>query len=738
VESSKLTQVLLLSEELSKIMKEDVLTILLIEDHIAEARLLQEFLKSTQPQQFNLVHVQRLKEALDRLKDPSPYFYDVILLDLTLPDSRGLTAIAPLSMVAPKVPIIVLTNTNNEELAVAAVRHGAQDYLVKRQLNREILVRSLRYAIGRKQVAEELHHAKAELEIRVQERTAELAQAKELAQVTLHSIGDAVIVTDATGRIESLNPAAENLTGWKLAAAKGQFLSEVFHLCEETTCTSIQDPIAEVLANQCLMQRSNHILSRPRDGKEFIVEYSAAPIHLENAEMRGVVLVCRDVTRTHTLANELAWQASHDALTGFLNRTAFECRLKEVAIEAQNSATQHVLCYLDLDQLKIVNDTCGHLAGDELLCQIASLLQKMVRKTDILARLGGDEFGILLHQCSSQEGCIVANKLLENIQQFRFVWQDKIFNLGVSIGLVAIDANTESSTRVLSIADTAMYAAKEKGGNRVHIYEPDDQDLVKRHGEMAWVSKIVRALEEDRFCLYYQAIAPVRSATSETHYELLIRMKDEEGKLLPPIAFIPAAERYNLMPKIDRWVIATFFKHYRCIVNNLSATTSIFSINLCGASFSDERFFDFLQEQFDWHQISPKKICFEITETLAITNLSKAINFITQLKEIGCQFALDDFGTGMSSLAYLKNLPVDYLKIDGHFIKNIVEDPINSAMVEGINRIGHIMGLQTIAEFVENDAILEKLKSLEIDYAQGYGIGKPQPLPINEVLSVKR
>lgn len=593
-------------------MQSQGVKILLIEDNPAEARLLQELLKGNKSAQFSWVCVKRLKEALNRLV---PQEFDVILLDLTLPDSVGLDSLKPLGDRAPHLPIVVLTNTNDEDLAIEAVRRGAQDYLLKRQLNTELLVRSLRYAIERKQGQEALRKAKEELEVRVVERTAELAAANE--------------------------------------------------------------------------QLKQEISDRQR------------------------------------IQHQLSWQAAHDPLTGLANRRQFEQSLEEALIEAKAVNYKHILCYLDLDQFKIVNDTCGHAAGDELLRQVTALLQSKIRKSDVLARLGGDEFGVLLYHCSLELGRRVADKLLESIQAFRFVWHEKMFAIGASIGLVAIDATSESGVSVLSRADTAMYAAKDGGRNRVHVYEAGDHDLVQRCGDMQWVSRIVKALEENRFCLYRQAIAPIQPDNLATHhYELLLRMQDEKGQLVLPMAFIPAAERYNLMSQIDRWVIQTLF----CVLQQVNSDAqSVYTVNLSAASLNDDQFLDFLQQQFLQHQILPSTICFEITETSTIANLKKAAHFIHQLKKIGCHFALDDFGSGMSSLAYLKNLPVDYLKIDGHFIKNIVSDRVSAAMIEAINHIGHVMGLQTIAEFVENEEILEKVKRLGVDYAQGYGIGKPHP-----------
>jgi len=419
-----------------------------------------------------------------------------------------------------------------------------------------------------------------------------------------------------------------------------------------------------------------------------------------------------------------------------INRREFKRQLSELM--EQKSPSEHSLCYLDLDQFKIVNDTCGHAAGDELLRQVTVLLQSQIRKSDLLARLGGDEFAILFYQCSVVEAQKVAEELRQAIQEFRFVWQDKTFSIGVSIGIVKIDPTISSLADVMSCADAAMYAAKDAGRNRVHIYKASDRELAQRHGDMQWVSRLVKALEEDRFCLYSQPIAPVKAdANKPLHYEILIRMTDENGAIVPPGMFIPAAERYNLMPKIDRWVIRHLFSYlseqrnqssFNIADSNSTPPPSIYTINLSGASFNDDKFLNFLQQQLLHYQIPPQMLCFEVTETFAITNLNQAIAFINALKKLGCLFALDDFGSGMSSLTYLKNLPVDYVKIDGYFVKNILEDPVNAAMIEAINKLTHVLGLETIAEFVENDQILHKLQELEIDYVQGYGIAKPTPL----------
>ncbi|WP_341528330.1 EAL domain-containing protein [Nostoc sp. UHCC 0302] len=564
-----------------------------------------------------------------------------------------------------------------------------------------------------------------------------LFQEKELAQVTLQSIGDAVITTDAQGLVQYLNPIAEKLTGWSQSEAQGLSLSEVFQIVNETTREPVANPLEKALREGHTVGLANHTILIARNGDEFAIDDSAAPIRASNGQIIGAVMVFHDVSHTRSLSRQLSWHASHDALTGLVNRREFEHHLEQAIKDAKMHNEQHALCYLDLDQFKIVNDTCGHLAGDELLRQVTALFQSQVRKTDTLARIGGDEFGLLLNQCPLEQAQRVSNSIRQKVQEFRFVWQEKLFAIGVSIGLVMIHTNSESVAHVLSLADAACYAAKNRGRNRVHVYQVDDVDLLQQQGEMEWVTRIAHALEENRFCLYYQTIIPVvPTEITEQHYEVLLRLQDETGSLVLPMAFIPAAERYNLMHLIDRWVIRTLFatqgQHYRNVWNECQLKNHecncIYAINLSGASINDEQFIEFLHEQFALHQIPPQMICFEITETVAISNLSKAVLFISELRSLGCRFALDDFGSGMSSFTYLKNLPVDFLKIDGSFIKQILDNPIDLAMVEAINHVGHIMGIQTIAEFVENDAILEKIKVLGVNYAQGYSIAKPCPL----------
>jgi diguanylate cyclase (GGDEF)-like protein/PAS domain S-box-containing protein len=453
------------------------------------------------------------------------------------------------------------------------------------------------------------------------------------------------------------------------------------------------------------------------------------------AELR---IVCRDVTEAHNLSQELSYQASHDSLTGLVNRRELENRLARVLETARAEGSQHALCYLDLDQFKVINDTCGHVAGDELLRQLSEVLRTKVRRRDTLARLGGDEFGVLMEHCVLRQAQRVANTLRKCVEDFRFSWENKTFSVGVSIGLVPVTSDSESVAGALSAADTACYVAKDQGRNRVHVYHPEDMELARRHGEMQWVARINQALEEDRFCLSVQPIRPILDVGTPPeagssglngagYYEVLLRMRDASGRMVPPGAFLPAAERYSLSVKLDRWVVEKIFSWLDEHPEQLDRL-SMCSINLSGHSIADEDFLQFVISSLDGTNVPAEKLCFEITETAAITNLVSATRFITALKGWGCQFALDDFGSGLSSFAYLKQLAVDFLKIDGVFVKDVVDDPINLAMVKSINDIGKVMGKRTIAEFVENDEILDKLREVGVDYAQGYRIGRPQPL----------
>ncbi len=422
--------------------------------------------------------------------------------------------------------------------------------------------------------------------------------------------------------------------------------------------------------------------------------------------------------------------AYHDALTGLVNRVEFERRLQRALQNAQERNVNHVLLYLDLDQFKIINDTCGHMAGDELLRCLTVDLLLQVRNRDTLARLGGDEFGVLLENCSLDRALEIAETIRETISDFRFIWKDHSFSIGVSIGVTIIDQASHSVEEVLSGADMACYAAKDLGRNRVHIYRADDADLHHRHIEMQWASRIAQAVQEDRFILHEHAIVALNEDKPINYREFLLRMVDERGALIPPYAFIPAAERYNMMTSVDRWVIANAFAHLACenVCPKGNNVERITFINLSGTSLSDAGLLEYIHSQLQHHQLPPQSICFEITETAAITDFRNALSFIHQIKAQGCRFALDDFGSGMSSFSYLKRIPVDFIKIDGSFVKNIQTDAMDRAVVKAITDIAHVGGIKTIAEYVQNEECRELLRDIGVDFAQGHGIDLPKPI----------
>jgi len=552
-----------------------------------------------------------------------------------------------------------------------------------------------------------------------------LFREKESAQITLQSIGDGVITTDAENKVEYVNPVAEDLTGWKVDDASGRSIDEIFRAFHEETCEPLENPLAVSIRRDRAIKSVRPTLLIRRDGNELYIESTASPIRDGKGTVTGGVLVFHDVSESRELNRRLSYHASHDILTGLVNRREFENRLERALKSARARETSYALLYLDLDQFKIVNDSCGHSAGDALLGQLGALLKSKIRWRDTLARLGGDEFGVLLESCSLDEAMQTAEALRVAIGDYKFSWDDRTFRLGVSIGVVPITADNEDVAALLSAADSACAAAKEAGRNRIHSFQENDIDLMRRRREMQWAARINNALEENRFELYRQTIQPLQVDEAGAHYEILLRMRDEQGGIISPGLFIEAAERYGITPGIDRWVIRSAF---RWLVSEADERErlALCSINLSGQSFSDEKFLPFVIDQFQMSGLDATKICFEITETAAIASYSQANRFINALKELGCKFALDDFGTGLSSFGYLKHFPVDFLKIDGSFVKEILHDPIDREMVRSINEIGHLTGKQTIAEFAENEEIITMLRGMGVDYAQGYGVSEPK------------
>jgi len=552
-----------------------------------------------------------------------------------------------------------------------------------------------------------------------------LFREKESAQITLQSIGDGVITTDARGRIDYLNPVAEQLTGWNIDDAYGRAIDEIFRSFHEETCEPLENPLSVSIRRAHTIKSVRPTLLIRRDGNELYIETSASPIRNEAGGIAGGVLVFHDVSESRELNRKLSYHASHDILTGLVNRREFETRVERALRSAKAREASYALLHFDLDQFKIINDNCGHNAGDALLGQVAGLLKSKIRWRDTVARLGGDEFGILLESCSRDEAMRTAETLREAIRNYKFVWEERTFRLGASLGVVPVAADSEDAAALLSAADSACAAAKEAGRNRVYSFQENDIDLMRRRREMQWAARINSALEDARFEIHRQLIQPLQHVEKGLHYELLLRMRDEQGKLVAPDQFIAAAERFGITPSIDRWVIENAL---RWLVSEADERErlGLCSINLSGQSLGDDKFLPFVIDQFHRSGIDGSLVCFEITETAAIASFSQANRFIQSLKQLGCKFALDDFGTGLSSFGYLKHFPVDFLKIDGSFVKEILHDPIDREMVRSINEIGHLTGKQTIAEFAENQEIIEMLRGLGVDYAQGYGVSAPQ------------
>lgn len=556
-----------------------------------------------------------------------------------------------------------------------------------------------------------------------------LFEERDRAFVTLSSIADGVIRTDARGAIDYLNPVAQRLTGWSMAESYGQPASEIYQVVDEETGKKVLDPVQHCLNEQREVVFLGQRLLIRRDGGRFPIHDSAAPIRDRYGRLTGAILVFRDLSQMRQVEQEMQHLASHDPLTGLVNRREFEMLVRETFATGRGESPQHALCHLDLDAFKLINDTCGHTAGDQLIRQIAGVLKQKIRLQDLLARLGGDEFAILFRECSAAEAQQRAQEICDDIHRFRFHWHGRTFSPRVSAGLVPITSETSEPETLLGAADAACFMAKEAGGGRIHVFEPGDTAIAERYGEMQWISRIQQGLDENRFCLWRQSIHPVREDMPEPPLaELFIRLIDAEGHVILPGTFIPAAERYGLIDSIDRWVVQSALKSMSNGGLPLGTSDARFAINISGQSLGADGFLDFITHEIDSTGIAPNRVLFEITETSAIANLRKAMRFISVLKEMGCLFVLDDFGQGLSSFSYLKSLPLDFIKIDGAFVREMVEDPIQAALVSSIKDIGEVMGLQTIAESVEDVATYQALTQIGVDYVQGYYLDRPQPL----------
>jgi diguanylate cyclase (GGDEF)-like protein/PAS domain S-box-containing protein len=564
------------------------------------------------------------------------------------------------------------------------------------------------------------------------ELTEKLAHQHELLRVTLQSIGDGVITTDAAGLTAWMNPVAERMTGWTTAQAQGRPLDEVLHIVNEETREPALSPVEVCLAEGRLVALASQTILISRDGEEYSIEDSASPIRSEAGEVLGVVLVFHDVTAQRRLSGEMAFRATHDSLTGLLNRAEFEVRLRHTLHTSQTDRKQSVMLFIDLDQFKLVNDTCGHEAGDQLLRQIARLLSELVRGSDAVARLGGDEFAVLLDRCTVEQGLKLAQKVCERMEEFRFIHQAQRFQVGASIGLVPVDERWPEIAGIMQAADASCYAAKEGGRNRVHQWSDTDKAMNARHGEMKWASRLAQALDEDRFVLFAQRIQALQTTPPGIHAEVLLRKVNLDKTLSPPGAFLPAAERFHMITRIDRWVLDHAIA-WMAAVPALEAI-GMLSVNVSGQSVGDAAFQLWAISRLE--QAGPRichRLCLEITETAVVTSLADAAHFIEQVRAIGVRVALDDFGAGASSFGYLKSLPVDFLKIDGQFVRDLIADPLDQAAVRSFTDVAAVAGLRTIAEFVDNQPVMDKLRAMGVDYAQGYLVHKPAP--IDELLT---
>ncbi len=577
---------------------------------------------------------------------------------------------------------------------------------------------------------EVIKHEETENKLKKEKEKAEsyaqhVKQQSNFLHMTLESIVDGVITTNTEGHIQSINPMAEQLTGWSKADAKGKPIVQVMHALNEETHKRIYDPTENIEFKSVLDEPVSAILIQQGSKIETPVEYIVAPMRDHHDNIAGIVVIIHDESVQRSLNRQLTFQATHDALTGLINRYEFERRLNNTISGQRNEPSINTLCYIDLDQFKLINDTCGHTAGDELLKQITLLLQNNIEHEGTLARLGGDEFGLLLENCNISKAQEISKRLLDVIQKFNFTWNDNTFTIGASIGISVISQSITSCEEVLSNADSACYLAKESGRNRIQVFTEENDKLLTQQREMHWVSRINQALEEDRFQLYFQEIMPLNGHEQSfiLHGEILLRMIDKEGDIVTPNNFLPAAERYNMITLIDEWVVEQSIEWLASRKEKV-----LISVNLSGMSLSNSDFLNFIVSKIKQHKINPELLCFEITETAAIGNMSTAIHFMNVLKKLGCSFALDDFGSGLSSFSYLNSLPVDYLKIDGAFVMDIDKDPMHYAMVKSINEVGQVMGIKTIAEYAASESIIKTLKEVGVDNAQGYAIARPVPL----------
>jgi len=552
---------------------------------------------------------------------------------------------------------------------------------------------------------------------------------KPRAMATLDAMGESVITVDAEGHIDYINHSAEALLGQQVIQVLGKTFPEVASLVDENDRRSLGDPVHKALTTTGQLIAGRRALLVPVNGAERFVEISVTPLRFDGKEISGLVLVLHDTSELRGLTRQMTYQASHDALTGLVNRREFERRLQEATDSALTSDIGHALCYLDLDHFKVVNDTCGHTAGDNMLREIASLIKDAVRDSDTVGRIGGDEFALLLVGCPLEKARQIADNVVRSVNDFRFVWKDKIFSVGVSIGLVEIGRDSGTIEDIMNAADSACYVAKKQGGLHVHVYSAREEASARHSGEIHWLLKLQGALRDNKFELYFQPIVHARAGgVSGPALEVFVRLASENGQpAAPPAEFIRAAERYRLMPHVDRWVVQAVFAALGRGGLKLPPGRSV-AINIAGQTLGDNEFLEFVVDCFDHTGAHPGDICFEVTESSVVANLDHAQRFIAVLHGMGCEFALDNFGSGLSSFSTLKTLPMDYLKIDGSFIKNLAGDSVNQAMVAAMIELSRSLNFRVVAEHVEDQWALDTVTGMGIDFVQGFVVGRPQPL----------
>lgn len=685
--------------------------ILVIEDYLDTAQLVERVLSK----RFDVSHAE---DGESGLKLWLEHRHDIVLLDLMLPKMSGEEVLHEILRKNPNQSVVMMTAHGDAKKAGELIIAGAVDFISK-----PFRAEQLRHVCSIAAHREDFIVSNEQFK----EKQIALATEKGRAQITLESITDGVITTDSEGCIDYINAAAEKVLGYSLEEICGKPIHEIFQTFHEVSRIPTANIVKRAIAENSTIESGPRTVLRNKHNDDHIIEQNAAPIRDNLGNITGAVLIFRDRTEAKRIEKQLSFHASHDPLTGLHNRDIFDQEVRLAIHEMSESDSQHALCHLSISQFTMINDTCGHRAGDKLLQRIASILQQKVRApSDAVARVGGDEFGILLRHCPMEAAERICEEIANEFSSQKFEYEDRTFDINVGIGIVPITSETTDLGELNSYASTACNKAKERGKNRVASYDGNDKELIERRTEVLLATDLMDAIKFGRTCLFQQRISNGQYGKQDS-YEILLRVQDEEGNILAPAPFLNAAERYNLTPNLDRWVVS---QTLQWLSENPSITNNIdyMSVNLSGLSVCEDSFTEFITRCFKDTGVSPDKICFEITETAAVSNFMRAGEFISSMKDLGCKFALDDFGSGMSSFAYLKKLPVDILKIDGLFIRDILNDPIDLAMVKSINEVGHVMGLKTVAEYVENQAILEVLTVLEVDSFQGYEIARPAPI----------